>query len=144
MLVLTRKLRETIHIGDNVTITILRVKGNAVRVGIEAPREVRVTRGELPSPPPSAENAAPERQLTDPKPAGKPAAAASGANRLREEAVAEPTISNAREHDEAGDDPGESRPLGKYLVTAGRGETALESLRQVLAENWTEPAIVSG
>ena len=48
MLVLTRKNRDTIRIGNNVTVTILRVKGNTVRVGIEAPREVRVMRGELP------------------------------------------------------------------------------------------------
>ena len=47
MLVLTRKLRESIQIGPNVTITILRVKGQAVRIGIEAPRDVRVVRGEL-------------------------------------------------------------------------------------------------
>jgi carbon storage regulator CsrA len=48
MLVLSRKLNERIHIGDNVTVTILRVKGNAVRIGVEAPRNVRVVRGELP------------------------------------------------------------------------------------------------
>ena len=48
MLVLTRKSQETIRIGDNVVITIVRVKGNTVRVGIEAPRNVRVVRGELP------------------------------------------------------------------------------------------------
>lgn len=47
MLVLTRKLKEQIRIGDNVTITVLRVKGQAVRIGIEAPRAVRVVRGEL-------------------------------------------------------------------------------------------------
>lgn len=47
MLVLTRKLQEKIRIGDSVTITVLRVKGQAVRIGIEAPREVRVVRGEL-------------------------------------------------------------------------------------------------
>jgi carbon storage regulator len=49
MLVLTRKLQERIKIGDNVTITVLRVKGNAVRIGIEAPRSVRVIRAELPA-----------------------------------------------------------------------------------------------
>ena len=49
MLVLSRKNRETIRIGNNVTVTILRVKGNTVRVGIEAPRSVRVLRGELPN-----------------------------------------------------------------------------------------------
>ena len=48
MLVLTRKLQQQIKIGDQVTITILRVKGQTVRVGIEAPRDVRVIRGELP------------------------------------------------------------------------------------------------
>jgi carbon storage regulator CsrA len=48
MLVLTRKSREQIQIGDNVVITILRVKGQSVRIGIEAPRDVRVLRSELP------------------------------------------------------------------------------------------------
>jgi len=48
MLVLTRKLQQQIKIGDQVTVTILRVKGQTVRVGIEAPRDVRVIRGELP------------------------------------------------------------------------------------------------
>ncbi|NLF72336.1 MAG: carbon storage regulator [Candidatus Anammoximicrobium sp.] len=47
MLVLTRKLQETIHIGDNITITVVRIKGNTVRVGIEAPGDVRVVRGEV-------------------------------------------------------------------------------------------------
>jgi carbon storage regulator CsrA len=48
MLVLTRKLQQQIKIGEHVTVTILRVKGQTVRVGIEAPRDVRVVRGELP------------------------------------------------------------------------------------------------
>jgi carbon storage regulator CsrA len=47
MLVLTRKSQERILIGDNIKITILRVKGNSVRVGIDAPSDVRVVRGEL-------------------------------------------------------------------------------------------------
>jgi carbon storage regulator CsrA len=47
MLVLTRKLQEKIQIGDNITITILRTKGKSVRLGIEAPIEVPVVRGEL-------------------------------------------------------------------------------------------------
>jgi carbon storage regulator CsrA len=47
MLVLTRKLQEKIRIGDNVTITVLRVKGQSVRIGIDAPRDVRVVRAEL-------------------------------------------------------------------------------------------------
>jgi carbon storage regulator CsrA len=48
MLVLTRKLQEKITIAGNITITVLRVKGQTVRIGIEAPREIRVVRGELP------------------------------------------------------------------------------------------------
>src|SRR5947208_14682973 len=48
MLVLTRKLQQQIKIGDQITVTILKLKGNTVRVGIQAPREVRVVRGELP------------------------------------------------------------------------------------------------
>src|SRR5262245_2171403 len=48
MLVLTRKATEQIQIGENVVITILRIKGQSVRIGIEAPREVRVVRAELP------------------------------------------------------------------------------------------------
>lgn len=47
MLVLTRKYQEKIRIGDNITITVLRAKGKAVRLGIEAPSNVRVIRGEL-------------------------------------------------------------------------------------------------
>jgi carbon storage regulator CsrA len=48
MLVLSRKHEEKLHIGDNITVTVLRVQGNKVRLGIEAPDEVRVVRGELP------------------------------------------------------------------------------------------------
>ncbi|MDE0866389.1 MAG: carbon storage regulator [Rubripirellula sp.] len=47
MLVLTRKSDEQIVIGDDIKITLVRVRGNSVRIGIEAPREVRVLRGEL-------------------------------------------------------------------------------------------------
>ena len=49
MLVLTRKTQEQIHIGDNITISVLKLKGNTVRIGIQAPRDVRVLRGELPT-----------------------------------------------------------------------------------------------
>ena len=48
MLVLTRKLDEQIRIGQDVTITIVRLHGNTVRIGVEAPRDVRVRRAELP------------------------------------------------------------------------------------------------
>jgi len=48
MLVLSRKMQQQIKIGDQITVTILAVKGNTVRLGVEAPQEVRVLRGELP------------------------------------------------------------------------------------------------
>lgn len=48
MLVLSRKIQEQVRIGDNITLTILQIKGKTVRVGIEAPRNIRVVRGELP------------------------------------------------------------------------------------------------
>ena len=47
MLVLTRKQNEKIRIGPSITITVLRMKGKAVRLGIEAPLDVNVVRGEL-------------------------------------------------------------------------------------------------
>jgi len=47
MLVLTRKYQEKIRIGNDITITVLRTKGKAVRLGIEAPSDVPVIRGEL-------------------------------------------------------------------------------------------------
>ena len=47
MLILTRRVGETIMIGDDVTITVLGVKGNQVRVGINAPKSVAVHREEI-------------------------------------------------------------------------------------------------
>lgn len=47
MLTLTRRVDESLVIGDNVTVTILGVKGNQVRIGVDAPRDVSVHREEL-------------------------------------------------------------------------------------------------
>jgi carbon storage regulator len=47
MLVLTRKLGEVIRVGDHVTVRVLEVKGNQVRLGVEAPAEVRIYREEI-------------------------------------------------------------------------------------------------
>ena len=47
MLILTRRAGETVMIGDDVTITVLGVKGNQVRIGINAPRDVAVHREEI-------------------------------------------------------------------------------------------------
>jgi carbon storage regulator len=47
MLILTRRVNESLLIGDDVTVTILGVKGNQVRIGVDAPRDVSVQREEL-------------------------------------------------------------------------------------------------
>ena len=53
MLILTRRVGETLMIGDEVTVTVLGVKGNQVRIGINAPKDVAVHRDETGGPPPS-------------------------------------------------------------------------------------------
>ncbi len=47
MLILTRRVGETLMVGDDVSITVLGVKGNQVRIGINAPKEIAVHREEI-------------------------------------------------------------------------------------------------
>ena len=47
MLILTRRLSESLMIGDEITITVLGVKGNQVRLGVDAPKDVAVHREEI-------------------------------------------------------------------------------------------------
>lgn len=70
MLVLTRKLQEKIHVGDDITITVVRIKGNTVRVGIEAPSQVRVLRGEVRQKDVQAEAAGSQPEAVSDQPAG--------------------------------------------------------------------------
>lgn len=72
MLVLTRKLQQQIKIGDNITVTVLRISGTTVRIGVDAPRDVRVVRNELP--PEAANEAADPLISTAETPAEKPQA----------------------------------------------------------------------
>lgn len=58
MLVLSRKKSEQLKIGDNITVTVTRIAGNRVTIGIEAPKEVRIERGEFKKPKDDGEKAA--------------------------------------------------------------------------------------
>ena len=62
MLVLSRKLQEQIKIGEEITITVLKVKGNTVRIGIAAPKSLRVVRAELPKLNPTSDSAVNEEE----------------------------------------------------------------------------------
>jgi len=73
MLILTRRVGETLMIGDSVTVTVLGVKGNQVRIGINAPKDLPVNREEVLQRR-QQDAAAPESPVSKPsvEPAGKP------------------------------------------------------------------------
>lgn len=73
MLVLSRRENETIRIGDGIVVTIIRISGCVVRVGIDAPKDVKVIRGELEHyREPAVDPAGPPR-IIDQSQIGKPA-----------------------------------------------------------------------
>ena len=59
MLVLTRKAGEQIKIGDHIVVTVVRILGGGVRLGIQAPDDARIVRGELMQSPKTPENGKP-------------------------------------------------------------------------------------
>lgn len=72
MLVITRKPTESLHIGDNITVSILGIKGNSVRVGVEAPSWLAIRRTELLTrdahgPPPSLNTPTPQGKKGKPR-----------------------------------------------------------------------------
>ncbi|MHB1559847.1 MAG: carbon storage regulator [Isosphaeraceae bacterium] len=68
MLVLTRRVKERLYIGENVCVTVLRLASGQVRLGIEAPRDVSVVRAELVDDPPATEMVHPAHKLPDSRP----------------------------------------------------------------------------
>lgn len=68
MLVLTRRVKERLYIGENVCVTVLRLASGQVRLGIEAPRDVSVVRAELVDDRPASEMLHPGHPLPDSRP----------------------------------------------------------------------------
>jgi carbon storage regulator CsrA len=78
MLVLTRKLGEKVFIGDNVTLSVVEMRGGQVRLAFDAPLLVRILRGELSD---RQDRSVPDPELSDPDLAEKPAEWQEGAPR---------------------------------------------------------------
>lgn len=115
MLVLSRKAQEKIRIGDNITITILRTKGKTVRVGIEAPGDVPVLRGELVFE--DSETAEPEPPTK--KPAREPDDKTQRESWSRSECVSHQRVSRDRVASVLPAMLGESAPLRAMLDRRG-------------------------
>lgn len=94
MLVLTRKKDEQIRIGEDIIITVVRVKGKSVRLGIQAPRKAPVLRGELEFREPRSADSFKDSQTTDVPQSARSLASQGATDRLR------------------------TRPLREFLATA--------------------------
>lgn len=97
MLVLTRKPNQKIRIGENITVTIVRVTGNTIRIGIDAPRDVRIIRSELePSSGSTADQELPSESAADETPSERKT---TDAGTSKNRAIARPEEFSRREHD---------------------------------------------
>lgn len=83
MLVLTRKTGEKIHIADDVVLTVVRIQGDKVRIGIEAPKEIPVHRQEIFERIRQASDAPADAKPADPPVTPDPPAAAAHSTRAR-------------------------------------------------------------
>ena len=106
MLVLSRKHNETLHIGNDIVITIVRVRGNSVRLGIQASKEVHIIRSELLG-----------------MPTKQTAVSAQNSSQTRGDSETAPK-SSARV---TCMDPSEKGPLAKFLRVVPRVELAVSS-----------------
>lgn len=96
MLILTRRVGESVHIGEQVLVKVLSVRGSQVRLGIDAPREIKVNRDEVVNP-------RSKREVSQPT----VGAETSGAERPPAEAAREPSAEDgegARHNQDAGEE----------------------------------------
>jgi carbon storage regulator len=108
MLVLTRKTKQQIKIGNDVVITILQVRGQTVRVGIEAPRETRVVRAEIADLPHDNAEQVTVAASADERPVGR-----TVAERLVSEAVSHAPRTTADYRASGWADDANRNPLGR-------------------------------
>jgi len=132
MLVLTRKPREEIRIGNGITITILRVKGQQVRVGIEAPNDVRIVRGELEENTDSDDSESKDRSVPDTKVAG-PLSCTATQSRIQSDAKPTPSKNPQCQSSITTDASGSEGVVSHCRIERPAGGNS-NSMLQILAE----------